>query len=211
MIKRKNWVWQFQFFCQVQRGDHRIPPTSLAKFEKLHSTVSNVLKFVENHFFDQDNVFPLVKLGMTISIFFWQVQRGESQDTTNEYCKFSEFALERFKRSQNCWKPFIWSKQSLSTHKNWVWQFQFFFDKFKGGTTGYHQRFFSKFQKLDSTTSNALKIVENHFFDQNNVLRVVKTGYDNFNFFCQVQRGDHRISPTNIANFRNCLKPLQTF
>ena len=272
------------FFYQVQRGDHRIPATSFAKFQKLHSTVSNVLKIVEKHFFHENNVFRLAKACIKISIFFRQVQRGDHRiPPTN----FSEFAFNCFKRSKNCWKPFLWSKQCLSTRKSWVWQFQFFlssakggpqdttnefckggttgyrqrilsklqklhstasnvakivenhffdqnnvfplvktcikisifFVKCKGGTTGYHQRIISKFQNLHSTASNVLKIVENHFFDQNNVFPLVKAGYDNFNFFCQVQRGDYRIPPTNffkISEFafncfkrsKNCWKPL---
>ncbi len=87
------------FFYQVQRGDHRIPATSFAKFQKLHSTVSNVLEIVEKHFFHENNVFRLAKACIKISIFFRQVQRGDHRiPPTN----FSEFAFNCFKRSKNC-------------------------------------------------------------------------------------------------------------
>ena len=144
---------------------------------------------------------------MTISIFLSSA-KGGPQDTTNEFCKISEIDLNCFKRSKNCWKPFLWSKQCLSTHKNWVWQFQFFFVKFKGDTS-------TIFFKISEIAFNCFKRSKNcwkPFLWSKQCLSARKTGYDNFNFFFgKCKGGTTGYHQRILQDFRNCLKPLQTF
>ena len=148
------------------------------------------------------------------------------QDTTNEFCKISEIALNFFKRSKNCWKPFLWSKHCLSTHKNLYKNFNFFV-KCKGGTTGYHQRILQRgdhripptsFFKISEIAFNCFKRSKNcwkPFLWSKQCLSTRKNLYKNFNFFCQVQRGDHRISPTNFFKILkialNCFKRSKNY
>ena len=161
---------------------------------------------------------------MTILIFFYQVQRGGGpQDTSNEFWKISEIAFNCFKRSKNCWKPFLWSKKCLSTRKNLYKNFNFFSSSAKGGP----QYITNEFCKISEIVLNCFKRSKNcwkPFLLLKQCLSTHKSWVWQFQFFLSSARGDHRISPTRFAkgdhtipptnffqNFRICIQLLQTF
>jgi hypothetical protein len=116
-------------------------------------------------------------------------QQVSERGTTGKFQENSKSVPTHSKFSENCRKPFLSSKQSLSTDKKQ-------FKKKSGqmetgdqrqplgeqrGTTGN----FQKNQDVPQPTPNFLKIVENHFSHQNNHLRLIKSS------LCHQSCGDY--------------------
>ena len=140
------------------------------------------------------------------------LQRGDHRIPLTNFIKISEIAFNCFKRCTNCWKPFLPSKQCLSTRKNMGMTILIFFYQVQRGDHRIPATSLAKFQKLHSTVSNVLKIVKNHFFDQNNVLRLIKNWVSQFQFFLSTAKGGPRDTTKEFfQNFRNYIQLLQTF
>ena len=80
------------------------------KLTKMPQPTPNSPKIVENHSFHQNNYFRLIK---TCFKNVWKNTRA-----TGDFSKINQNASTYSKLSKNCRKPFLSSKQLLSTDKN---------------------------------------------------------------------------------------------
>ncbi len=117
-------------------------------------------------------------------------RRGH-QDSTNEFCKRGHHreAPTNLAKGGHSIPPTNFAKRGPQDTTNEFW----------------------KISGIAFNCFNVPKIVENHFFDQNNVFRLIKTGYDNFNFLSSEKGGPQDTTNEFFQNFRNCIQLFQTF